>query len=254
MTPPSPTADSARTALVTGASRGIGAAIARRLAADGFAVGVNYLRSRDRAEVLVGEIVDAGGRAVAIGGDVSAPEDVAAMWQTFDRELGPELDVVVNNAGIFERHDIADAGLDAFDHMMRLNVRGVYDVTRHAVGRLREGGRVIVIGSCMADRGMMTGSALYNMSKAAVAGLVRGWARDLGPRGITANCVQPGPIDTEMNPDTEESPGAAALRAMTALDRFGTPDEIAALVSFLARPESAFLTGATLTADGGLNA
>ncbi|MEM1166920.1 MAG: 3-oxoacyl-ACP reductase family protein [Planctomycetota bacterium] len=243
-----------KAALVTGSSRGIGAAIAKHLASEGAHVAVNYAGSTDRAEGVVAEITGAGGAAFAVQADVGAQDDVTRLFTEVDARFGGALDILVNNAGVFEMHPITSAGLDDFDRTMRINVRGVFDVTRHAVSRLRDNGRIITVGSCMADRSMMPGSAIYSMSKAAVAGLSQGWAHDLGERGITSNVIHPGPIDTDMNPDVAENPAAEMVKAMTTLKRYGTADEVGALAVYLASPASQFVTGQTITIDGGLNA
>ncbi|MEO1008297.1 MAG: 3-oxoacyl-ACP reductase family protein [Planctomycetota bacterium] len=243
-----------KVALVTGGSRGIGAAISKRLAERGAAVAVNYSGSKDRAESVAADINDAGGRAVAVQGDVSDPASVESMFRAVEQAFGPDLDILVNNAGVFELQGLHEATLADFDKTVGVNVRGVFDVTRHAAAKLRDGGRIITTGSCMGDRAMLPGAAIYSMSKAAVAGLTRGWAHDLAGRGITVNCVQPGPIDTEMNPDSDENPASGMMKDITALKRYGTADEVASLVSFLAGPESQYVTGQTLTIDGGVNA
>ena len=243
-----------KTALVTGGSRGIGAATAKALAAEGARVAVNYGGSKDRAEAVVAEIKAAGGDAFAVQADVGDPASVEKLFERLDSEFDGSLDILVNNAGIFELQHISEATLDDFDRTNLVNVRAVFDVTRHAASRLRDNGRIVTTGSCMADRGMFPGTAVYNMSKAAVAGLTRGWAQDLGERGITANVVQPGPIDTEMNPDSEENPAAAGIKPMTTLKRYGTAQEVADLIVFLASPASGYISGQTVNIDGGLNA
>lgn len=243
-----------KTALVTGGSRGIGAATAKALAAEGARVAVNYGRSKDRAEAVVAEIKKAGGDAFTVQADVADPKEVERLFAEVDKAFDGSLDILVNNAGIFELQHISEATLDDFDRTNRTNVRAVFDVTRHAVKRLRDNGRIITTGSCMADRGMFPGTAVYNMSKAAVAGLTRGWAQDLGERGITANVVQPGPIDTEMNPDTDDNPAAETMKSMTTLKRYGNAEEVANLIVFLASPASSYISGQTVTIDGGLNA
>ena len=243
-----------KTALVTGGSRGIGAATAKALAAEGARVAVNYGGSKDRAEAVVAEIKAAGGDAFAVQADVGDPASVEKLFERLDSEFDGSLDILVNNAGIFELQHISEATLDDFDRTNLVNVRAVFDVTRHAASRLRDNGRIVITGSCMADRGMFPGTAVYNMSKAAVAGLTRGWAQDLGERGITANVVQPGPIDTEMNPDSEENPAAAGIKPMTTLKRYGTAQEVADLIVFLASPASGYISGQTVNIDGGLNA
>ena len=243
-----------KTALVTGGSRGIGAATAKALAAEGARVAVNYGGSKDRAEAVVADIKAAGGDAFAVQADVGDPASVERLFERLDSEFDGSLDILVNNAGIFELQHISEATLDDFDRTNLVNVRAVFDVTRHAANRLRDNGRIVTTGSCMADRGMLPGTAVYNMSKAAVAGLTRGWAQDLGERGITANVVQPGPIDTEMNPDSEENPAAAGIKPMTTLKRYGTAQEVADLIVFLASPASGYISGQTVNIDGGLNA
>ncbi len=187
-------------------------------------------------------------------GDVGDPGSVERIFSAVDKEFGGKLDILVNNAALFEMGPVTETSLEDFDRLTRVNVRGVFDVTRHAVKRLRDNGRIISIGSIMGQRGMMPGSSIYGMSKAAVAGLTRGWAHDLSPRGITVNCVEPGPINTDMNPDIAENPGADMMKAMTAMKRYGKPEEVAALVVFLARPESQYITGQSIGVDGGMQA
>jgi len=242
-------------ALVTGGSRGIGAATAKRLAAEGAHVAVNYARSGDAAEAVVREIVDAGGRAFAVQAEVADPAQVEAMFRSLDAAFDKRLDILVNNAGAFAVLPIDKADLEHFDSQMSVNARGVFAVTRQAVSRLSDGGRIVNIGSCLGERLPFAGGAAYGASKAAVQLLGRGWARDLGSRGITVNTIQPGPIDTQMNPaEASKNPQADYQRQLTALGRYGKPEEIAAAVAFLASPEAAYITGATLNVDGGFNA
>lgn len=243
-----------RTALVTGGSRGIGAAIAKHLAAAGATVAVNYNANRERAEAVVAEIKGAGGNAFAIGGSVDDPAAVEKLFAELDTHFDGSLDILVNNAGVAEMAPITEATLELFDKTMGVNVRGVFDVTRHAAKRLNDNGRIIIIGSGIGDRAMLGGTSVYAMSKSAVQGLARGWAHDLGQRGITSNVVQPGLTDTDMNPNHEDNPMAAALTPSTTLKRYASADEIAAVVAFIASPAASYITGQTITADGGINA
>jgi 3-oxoacyl-[acyl-carrier protein] reductase len=240
-----------KVAMVTGGSRGIGAAIARRLARDGADVAITYASAQQRAEDVVRAAEADGRRALALradSADAGAVKDAVA--QTV-KALG-RLDVLVNNAGIAVMAPLDQFGLDDFDRMVAVNVRAVFAAAQEASRHMGEGGRIITIGSVNADRMPFAGGSVYAMTKAAVAGLTRGLARDLGPRGITVNTVQPGPIDTDMNP--AHGPFADAMRGMMALGRYGRGDEIAGLVAYLAGPEAAFVTGASLTIDGGHNA
>ena len=233
-----------KAALVTGASRGIGAAIAKALAAAGADVAITYSSSPDKAEAVVKDI---GGKAIAIRADSADPkavqDAVARTAKTFGR-----LDILVNNAGVAN----GAASLANIERMQALKTRAP-DVAAHAAApRMTEGGRIVTISSCLGEKVGFPGVTLYSMSKAAMTGMTRGLARDLGPRGITVNVVQPGPIDTDMNPaDGEHAP---AMTAMTALGRYGKTSEIADTVVFLAGPGASYITGAQITVDGGLNA
>ena len=239
-------------ALVTGGSRGIGAAIVQRLAAEGAHVVFTYASSPDRAEETAKAAQVHGGKVVAIRSDsADAAATVAAVEHTV-RELGG-IDILVNSAGVLAMAPIDDFKLEDFDRTIAINVRAVFVATQAAVKHMKEGGRIINIGSCNAERMPFLGGAVYAMSKSALQGLVQGLARDLGARGITINNVQPGPINTEMNPDKGEFAEMLKKQFM-ALPRYGTSEEVAAMVAYLAGPEAGYVTGASLTIDGGFNA
>jgi 3-oxoacyl-[acyl-carrier protein] reductase len=242
-----------RVALVTGGSRGIGAAIVRRLARDGADVAFSYASSEQRAQAIVAEVEALGRRALAVRADQADPAAVAQLVNTVHGRLG-RLDILVNSAGVFVTGALGDDSVDlaALERQFAINTRGVAAAVRAAAPLLADGGRVISIGTTGADHIAFAGAADYVASKAAVAAYTRGWARDLGPRNITVNVVQPGAINTEMNPD--EGPFAEMLKNMTALGRYGQPDEIAAAVAFLAGPDARYITGATLNVDGGQSA
>jgi 3-oxoacyl-[acyl-carrier protein] reductase len=240
-----------KVALVTGGSKGIGAAIAERLAADGAAVAFTYASSPQKAGEVARAIESAGGRALAIRADSADAEAVknavAETVKTFGR-----LDILVNNAGVAVLNPIDEVSPDEFDRLVAVNIKGVFVATREAVRHMGEGGRIIMIGSVNSDFVPFAGVSVYALTKGAVAGFTRGLARDLGPRGITVNNVQPGPVDTDMNP--ADGPFAEALKGMIALHRYGQGDEIAGLVSYLASPEAGYITGASLKIDGGFAA
>ncbi|MGK3969225.1 3-oxoacyl-ACP reductase family protein [Sorangium sp. So ce118] len=240
-----------KVALVTGGSRGIGAAIARRLAHEGAAVVITYAASPAKAAEVVHGIEAAGGRAVAVRADSADVEAVRSAVAQTVKTFG-RLDVLVNNAGVAAIAPIDQFSLEEFDRLMAVNVRGLFAATQEAVRHMGEGGRVINIGSVSGDVALMPGMAVYGATKAAVAGLTRGWARDLGPRGITVNNVQPGPVNTDMNP--ADGPLAAELKGQIPVQRYGQDDEVAGMVAYLAGPEGAFVTGADLKIDGGLTA
>jgi 3-oxoacyl-[acyl-carrier protein] reductase len=238
-------------ALVTGGSRGIGAAIVKRLARDGAHVALTYVSQPDQANTTVQAAQALGVQALALHADsADATAVVAAVERTVQAFGG--LDILVNNAGIAVMAPIADYRLDDFDRMVAVNLRAVFVATQAALAHMAPGGRVIMIGSCNAERMPFAGGAVYAMSKAALVGLVKGLARDLGARGITINNIQPGPIDTDMNP--ADSDFGAMLRTLMALPRYGAAEEIAALVAYLAGPDAGFVTGASLTIDGGFTA
>lgn len=240
-------------ALVTGGSRGIGAAIVNKLGSEGASVAFTYISSPDKAKSIVVELEKNGGKGLAIKADSGNPKAVAAaVKQTFEH-FG-KLDILVNNAGIIVMAPIdqADEFADQYDRQIDINVRGVAAAIREAAKYMTEGGRIITISSAAANylgTGNMTD---YAATKAAASAYSRGYAWDLGPRGITVNTVQPGPVDTDMNPDAGEF--ADFLRSKIALGRYGKATEIAALVNFLASPDSSFITGAIFTIDGGLSA
>jgi 3-oxoacyl-[acyl-carrier protein] reductase len=242
-----------KVALVTGGSRGIGAAIARRLARDGAHVALSYAASAEKAEAIVRELEGYGVKSAAFQADQADPIQVANLVKTVVERFG-RLDILVNSAGVFVTGEVNDPKVDIapFDRQYAINVAGVAAAVRAAAPHLPEGGRIISIGSGVASHTPWPGLADYSATKAAVAAYSRGWARDFGPKGITVNTVQPGPINTEMNPDDTEFAGV--LKKAVALGRYGRVEEVAAAVSFLASPEASYITGASLDVDGGLNA
>lgn len=242
-----------KVALVTGGSRGIGAAIAKRLAADGAHVAFSYAKSSESAKRVEADITQFGVQALSIQADQANPTEVSAMVKEVYNHFG-RLDILVNSAGVFVtgQVDSPDTDFDALAHQQAVNIGGVVSAVRTAVGLLSEGGRIISIGTTGADHVPFAGAADYIASKAAVAAYTRGWARDLGARNITVNIVQAGAINTEMNPETAAH--APFLAGLAALGRYGQPEDIAAAVAFLASPDANYITGATLNVDGGQSA
>ena len=240
-----------KVALVTGGSRGIGAAIVRRLVDDGVAVVFTYSASGKSAEALAGELRVTGGRVLAIRADSG---DVAAVQNAVKStvELFGQLDILVNSAGIVVAGAPEDFAIEDFDRMMAVNVRAFFVAAQAAIPHLPDGGRIIAIGSINGDYSGFPGIAVYSATKAAVSGLVRGLARDLGPRGITVNDIQPGPTDSDMNP--ADGPNSATLKGMMATKRFGKDEEVAGLVAYLANPLAGGITGSSIRIDGGLAA
>jgi 3-oxoacyl-[acyl-carrier protein] reductase len=240
-----------KVALVTGGSRGIGAAIARRLAEDGATVALTYSKGADAARSVVQAIEGAGGKALAIQADAADADAVRSAVERTATTFG-RLDVLVNNAGTIVPGNVEEATLADFDRVFAVNVRGVFVATQAALKSMKTGGRIIMIGSCLGERVLLPGLAPYAATKGAVKMFSQALARELGARGITVNNVQPGPIDTDLNPASGE--WAGGQKAMVPLDRYGHVDEVAALVAFVAGPEASFINGANLTVDGGTNA
>jgi 3-oxoacyl-[acyl-carrier protein] reductase len=240
-----------KVALVTGASRGIGAAIAKRLAADGANVAITYSKGADAAASVVKAIEAAGGKGIAIQADAADASAVKAAVEKTVATFG-SLDVLVNNAGTAIPKTFEETTLAEIDSMFNLNVRGTFVATQAALKHMKSGGRIITIGSSVGERMMTPGLVAYSATKGAVKMFTQGLSREVGSRGITVNNIQPGPIDTDLNPAAGD--WAAPQKAATALNRYGSVDEVAALVAFVAGPESSYITGANLTVDGGTNA
>ncbi|MFI1398084.1 SDR family NAD(P)-dependent oxidoreductase [Streptomyces sp. NPDC020681] len=240
-----------RTALVTGGSRGIGAAIALRLAQEGVDVAITYVRDEEAAQEVVRKIEAAGQRAVALRADAADAEAAGSVVGRAVDALGSpgSLDILVNNAGVGVLGPIGTLSADDVDRALAVNVRAVFLASQTAAARMERGGRIVSVGTCMTKYVPGPGGTLYAMSKAALIGLTKALARELGDRGITANLIHPGPIDTGMNP--ADGPYADPQKASTALGRFGTPDEVASLVAYVTSDEAAYITGAELSVDGG---
>jgi 3-oxoacyl-[acyl-carrier protein] reductase len=238
-------------ALITGGSRGIGAAIAKRLATDGAKVAITYTKGADAAASVVKTIERAGGNAIAIQADAAAADAVKAAIEKTVATFGG-LDVLVNNAGTAIPNKFEEATLEELDRVIDINVRGTFIATQAALKHMNNGGRIIMIGSCVGERMMTPGLVPYAATKGAIKMFAQGLAREVGDRAITVNNIQPGPIDTELNPAAGD--WAAPQKAATALNRYGSVDDVAALVAFVAGPEASYITGANLTVDGGTNA
>jgi len=240
-----------KVALVTGGSRGIGAAIARRLAADGAHVAITYAKDGKAASAVVEAIEKKGGKALALQADAVDVRAVQDAVEKCSSALG-KLDILVNNAGTAIPKPFMETTLQEIEHVINLNVRGVFVTTQTALKHMNDNGRIIMIGSCVGERNLTPGLAAYAATKGAVKMFAQSLSRELGSRGITVNNVQPGPIDTDLNP--AEGDWATPQIAVTALKRYGRVEEVAALVAFVAGPESGYITGANLTVDGGTNA
>ena len=240
-----------KVALVTGGSRGIGAAIAKRLAADEANVAITYTKGADAAASVVKEIERSGRKAIAIQADATDAKAVEAAVEKAVATFG-RLDILVNNAGTAIPKMFEETTLEEMDRVLDINVRGVFVATQAALKQMKSGGRIIMIGSSVGERVLVPGLVPYSATKGAVKIFSQSLSREVGSRGITVNNVQPGPIDTELNPAAGE--WAVPQKAATALDRYGRVDEVAALVAFVAGPDSSYITGANLTVDGGMNA
>jgi 3-oxoacyl-[acyl-carrier protein] reductase len=240
-----------KVALVTGGSRGIGAAIAKRLAADGASVAITYAKDANAASAVVKAIERAGGKAVAIQADAADSEAVKEAVEKAVSAFG-RLDVLVNNAGTAIPKPFEETTLEEIDRLININVRGVFVTTQAALKHMNDGGRIINIGSAVGERVQTPGLVPYSATKGAVKLFTQGLSREVGNRSITVNNVQPGPIDTDLNPASGD--WAVPQKAVTALNRYGHVEEVAALVAFVAGPESSYITGANLTVDGGMNA
>jgi 3-oxoacyl-[acyl-carrier protein] reductase len=240
-----------KVALITGGSRGIGAGIAKRLAADGAAVAITYAKDTKAASDVIKAIEQDGGKTIAIQADAA---DVAALRAAVEKTVATfgRLDVLVNNAGTAIPKRFEETTLEEIDRMIDINVRGTMVITQAALKHIKDGGRIIIIGSCVGERVLTPGLVAYSATKGAVKMFAQGLSREVGKRGITVNNIQPGPIDTDLNPAAGD--WAVPQKAVTALDRYGTVSEVAALVAFVAGPESSYITGANLTVDGGTNA
>jgi 3-oxoacyl-[acyl-carrier protein] reductase len=238
-------------ALVTGGSRGIGAGIAKRLAKDGANVAITYAKDCKAASAVVDAIARDGGKAVAIQADAA---DAVAVKEAVDKAVAAlgRLDILVNNAGTAIPKPFEETTLEELDRVIDINIRGIFVTTQAALKHMNDGGRIVMIGSCVGERNMTPGLAPYSATKGAVKMFTQGLAREVGTRRITVNNIQPGPIDTDLNPASGD--WATPQIANTALGRYGNVEDVAALVAFVAGPEASYITGANLTVDGGTNA
>jgi 3-oxoacyl-[acyl-carrier protein] reductase len=242
---------SKKVALVTGGSRGIGAAIAKRLSADGANVAITYAKDANAASAVVKAIERDGGKAIAIKADAADAKAVKGAVEKAVATFG-RLDVLVNNAGTAIPKTFEETTLEEMDRVIDINIRGVFVATQEALKHMNDGGRIIMIGSAVGERVQVPGLVPYSATKGAVKIFTQALSRELGSRRITVNNVQPGPIDTDLNPAAGD--WSVPQKAATSLNRYGHVDEIAAMVAFVAGPESSYITGANLTVDGGMNA
>ncbi len=237
-------------ALVTGGSRGMGAAIVKQLAQEGASVVFTYVNGKEKAQALVDELTGEGLNVSAVKADNAVEGEItSALTQTIEK-FG-QLDILVNNAGVYGGKPMEEHTLDDYRFVMDINVKAVFEAVIFAAQKLEKGGRFITIGSNMADRVVASQGTLYSMSKSALSGLTRGLARDLGPKGITVNLVQPGPVNTDMNP--ADGSHADHLRSLMAIPKYGDPQQIAEVVAYLASPSASYTTGSIMTIDGGFN-
>ncbi|MEM5459672.1 SDR family oxidoreductase [Paraburkholderia phytofirmans] len=244
------TPKNAQVAIVTGASRGIGAAVAQRLAKDGFAVAVNYASSSAEADALVAQLTAAGAKAVAVKADVSNADDVRRMFETTEQQLG-KVDVLVNNAGVLKTVPLADTSDALYDQTFDINVRGTFNTLREAAARMNDGGRIVNFSSTTLALNM-PGYAIYNATKAAVESFTHVFAKELRGRNITVNAVAPGPIATSLFLDGKTEEQIQTFAKMPPLQRLGQPDDIASVVAFLAGPDAGWINGQILRANGGI--
>jgi 3-oxoacyl-[acyl-carrier protein] reductase len=240
-----------KAALVTGGSRGIGAAIAKKLAQDGADVALTYTSAAGRAQAVVAEIEAAGRRGLAIAADNRDAVAIEAAVEEAAAAFG-RLDILVNNAGIYRAGTVEELTLEDFDAIVRLDLRAAFVGSKAALKHLRDGGRIVFISSNIADYAALPMTSLYCMVKRGLDGLCKGMARDLGPKGITVNSVHPGPIATDANP--QDGPYGKDLKRLMATPRFGTPLDVGALVAFLASPQAGFISGSIHHVDNGFTA